>query len=131
MFGGDHLGEPFGFGRILLMAAAAEVGDVGEGGLERAGIVGVFGLGTVAGFARDVGVFAGRAFLGGVFMAQHTGVLTGESDGMLADGGQGAGTVVAVLAEVPGDHRAANGEEEAHRGEKNDGGSNQVYGVAE
>ena len=126
MLGSDHLGEPLGFGRILFMTAPAEAADLGEFGDDGAGVVGVLGEGAVAAFAGDVGVFAGGACFGLVVVARDAGILAGEGDGPLADGGEGTRTVVAVLSKVLGDDGAAEHEEEADSSEQNDGGAEQM-----
>jgi len=128
---GDHLGEPLGLGRILFMTAPAEAADLGQFGNNGAGIVGVLGERTVAAFAGDVGVFACGACFGLVVMAHHAGILAGDGDGPLADGGKGARTVMAVLSEVLGDDGAAQHEEEADSGEQNDGGADEMSRVME
>lgn len=43
-----HLGERAGFGRVGLVAAGANHGGIGQGRLERSGIIGVPGLRAVA-----------------------------------------------------------------------------------
>ena len=58
-----------------------------------AGVVGVFGLGAVAGFAGDMGVRAGGADFGLILVAEDAGVLAGVGDGLGADGVEGAGPV--------------------------------------
>lgn len=129
VLGGDHLGEPLGLGRILFMTAPAEAADLGQFGDDGAGIVGVLRQRTVAAFAGNVGVFAGGSSFGLIVMAHHAGILAGEGDGPLADGGEGARTVVAVLSEVFGDDGATQHEEEADSGEQNDGGADEMSRV--
>jgi len=109
MRGGDDLGEGGGFGGVLLMAPAAEVGDVWEFGFGRAGVVcgGVGVLGAVAGFAGNVGVFSGgaRGSLGVV--TGETRVLAGVGEGLGANGIEGSGGEVAIAAEVFRDNGGA------------------------
>jgi len=131
VFGGDDLREPLGLGGVLFVAAAAEIRDVGELGLHGAGIVGVRGQRAVAAFASDVGVLAGGAHFSLVVVAHDAGVLAGEGDGALTDGGEGSRAVVAILAELFGDYGSADGEEEADSGEQNDGGTEQMSRVME
>src|SRR3954463_13550494 len=115
MLSGDDLGERGRPGGVALMTAAAEIGDIGERGLEGAGVVGVFGLGSVAGFARDMGVAAGGADFGLILMAQDAGILAGVGDRLGANGVEGAGAEVAVLAEVLRNHGGADDHKDAER----------------
>lgn len=123
VFGGGHLGEPFGFGRVLFVAAAAEVGDVGQHGFVGGGIVDMLCLRAVACLAGDVGVFAGGAGFPFVFVAEQAHVLAGEGDGPLADGIERAGAIVAVPAEVLGYDGSANNEKKTEPGDEHEGGS--------
>ena len=126
VFDSSDLGEPGGFGGILLMAAAAEVGDVGK--LRDVGgrIVGMLGEGAVAGFAVDAGMFAGSLDLGHFVVAHDAGVLAGVGDGFLANEVEGAGPVVAVLAEAFRDDGGTDGEEQRKSREKDDGGADEM-----
>ena len=131
VFGNDDLRKVLGLGRILLMAAAAEVGDFGQLGYVGGGIVGVLRQRTMAGFAGDVGVFSRGARLAFVIVAHDAGLLAGVGDRMLANEVEGAGPVVAVLAESFGNDRAADYQEDHHGGEQDKGRPNQVSGIAE
>jgi hypothetical protein len=131
MFRCDNLRKPLGLGCVLFVADAAEAGDLRELGDDGAGIVGMLGERAVAAFAGYVGVFAGGAGFGLVVVAQDAGILAGVGDGTLADGGQGAGAVVAVLSEVLGDYRRSDGEENADSGEQDEGGSDQMSRIME
>src|ERR1035438_2383483 len=85
VFGGHHLRKALGFGGIFFVTAPAEVGHLGQLGNVGAGIVGMLGQGSMAGFAGDVGMFAGGAELGLFVVAQHAGILPGVADGAGAD----------------------------------------------
>ena len=102
VLGGGHLREPGGFGRVLLMAAVAQIGHVGQFGLDGR-VAGVRRQRPVTGFAGDVSVLAGGAGFGLVIVAQNALVLAGVSDGALAEFGLRGGAVVAVLSEGLGD----------------------------
>ena len=56
---GIHLRKSLGLGRIFFVAAAAEVGDVGQLGHIPTFGLDVFGLGTVAGLTMHPCVFSG------------------------------------------------------------------------
>ena len=85
VLGGGYLRKALRLGGVLFVAAAAEVGDIGQFGNVRRGIVGVLRQRAMARFAGDVGVFAGGASLGFVVVAHHAGVLPGVGDGVGAD----------------------------------------------
>jgi len=124
----NDLGESFGFGRVLLVAAAAEIGDVGELGLVGRGVVGVGmrGLRAMAGFAGDMGVPAGGAGLGLIVVAQDTGILARVGDRALTDHVEGAGAVVAVLAESFRDDGGAYNQKETEPGQEDESRANQM-----
>jgi len=130
VFGSHDLRKPFGFGRILFVAPAAQVGDFGQLRHVRGRILGVLRQRTVAGFAGDVRVFSRRARLTFVCVAHQAGVLSGEGDGMLADEIQRAWPVMPVLAEGLGNDRASDHQENRHRGEQDERRPNQVSGIA-
>jgi hypothetical protein len=132
VFGGNHLGEACGFGGILLMAAAAEVGDVGELGFEggRVAGLGVGGLRTVARLAGDMGMAAPGAHFGLIVVTQDTGILSGVGDGTRADQVECGGPVVAVLAESFGNDRGADHQKKAENGEEDEGRADEMPGVA-
>ena len=131
MVGADYLGEGFGLRLVFLMAAHAQGGDLGECRLECGGIVGMFGERAVAGLAGDVGVLALGADLRLIIVAHDAGVLAGVGNGVLADGREGAGAVVSVLAEAFGHDGAADHHENAEAGQQDQGGPDQVSGIAE
>jgi hypothetical protein len=69
-------------------------------------------------FAGNVGVFAGRARLGFVVMANDARALTGEHQRILAIHGEGRGTVMAVLAEGLRDHRTPHQKKDSQPGQE-------------
>ena len=131
MFDGRHLGEFRGFGRVLFMAAAAQVGDVGQLRNVRHRVLGMLRQGAMAGFAGDMSVFACGARFAFILVAHQAGVLPGKRDGVLADQGQGAGPIMPILAEGFGDNGATDYQKEREPGEQNQGGSNEMSGIPE
>ena len=123
---GGHLREVLGFGGVFLVAAAAKVGHLGQFGSDGARVVGVFGQWTMAGFASDVGMFAGGAKLGLVVVAHDAGILPGVVDGVGADQVEGARTVVAVFAEVLRHDSGSNDEKDTHGGNQDQGRADRV-----
>ena len=131
MFGGDYLREVFGLGGVLLVAAAAEVGDSRQFGDVRGRIFGVLRQRPVAGFAGHVRVLAGGAGFAFVVVAHQAGVLPSIGEGVLADEVERAGAIVAVLPEGLGDNRTANYQEERHGSQQDQSGPHQMSGIAE
>lgn len=116
VFGSDYLREIFGFGRVLLVASPAKIGDIGEFRRDRTRVVGMFGQRTVAGFAGDVRMFAGGAELRLVVVAHHAGILAGVARGAGADQVEGPRPVMAELAEVLWNDGSPNHQKGPHGG---------------
>jgi hypothetical protein len=126
---GHHLGKALRFRRVLLVAAAAEISDLGQFGNVGRGVVGVLGQRTVAGFTGHVGVLAGGPCFRPVFVAQDACLLPGEGDRVLTHQVESARPVVPILAERLGDYGAADGEEDRQSSKQNERGSNQMSGI--
>src|ERR1035438_4604440 len=126
VLGGDHLRKCLGLRRVLLVAPDAERGDRGQFRNVRARVVGMLCQRSVTGLAGNVSVFAAGADLAFLVVAQYAGALPGVGHGMLPDGGQRAGTEMAVLAESLGNHGAANHHKETQTGQQHDCRPNQM-----
>jgi hypothetical protein len=124
--GADHLRKRLGLRRVLFVASDAEGGDGGQLRDIRGRVFGMLGQRPVTGLAGHVGVFAAGADLAFIVVAQDAGLLPGVGHGMLADGCQRAGAVVAVLAESLGNHGAANHHKETQAGQQYDCRPNQM-----
>ena len=131
MFGRGDLGKASGLGGILFMTAAAEVGDLRQFGDVGGGIVGMLRQGSMAGFAGDMGMFAGAAGLALVLVAHQAGILAREGDGMLPHQVERPGPVMPVLPEGFGDDSAANHQKDCQGGQQNCGWPHQMSGIAE
>jgi hypothetical protein len=120
VFGRDHLREARWFGRILLMTAPAQVGDIGQ--LRHVGhwVVRMFREGAMAGFAGDVRVLSHRARLSLIVVAEHARVLPGKSHGTRPDGIECGWAVVPVLAKPFGNDKGTDEQENAKDGRQND-----------
>lgn len=118
---GRHLRELARLGGVLLMAADAECGHVGQIGLgrDRVATVGVNGLRTVAGFARDVSMFPGGTCFGLIGVAKDALRLAGEGDRPRPEQVESGGAIMAVFPEGLGDHGLANQEKNAQSGQEN------------
>jgi len=129
VFDGRHLGEGARFGGVLLVAAPAEVGYLGQ--LRNVGgrVVGMQRQRSMTGFAGHVSVLARRPRGGFGIVAEHAGILPCECDRPLSDQRQRTRTVVAVLAKGFGDNRTAHRQEYAQAGQQNQGWANQMTGV--
>lgn len=130
VLGGSDLREALWFGRVLLVAAAAESGDIRQLRFERRRVVGMPGLGPVTGLAGDVGVPACGADFGLILVAEYAGFLAGKRDRPLADHLQGARAVVTVLPECLGDDCMAHQQKDPERCEENDRRSQQMGGIS-
>ncbi len=111
MIGGGDLGESFGLGAVGLVATGADDGGVELARLHGGGVIGVFGLSSVAGFAGDYDVAAELFLIDHVCMAALAYVVACEGCGAGGDLGNGSTTIVAVLAEAVGDDKGAQGDE--------------------
>lgn len=130
VFGGSDLWEALWFGRVLLVAAAAESGDIRQLRFERRRVFGMPGLGPVTGLAGDVGVPACGADFGLILVAENAGFLAGKRDRPLADHLQGTRAVVTVLPECLGDDCMAHQQKDPERCEENDRRSQQMGGIS-
>jgi len=119
VFGGDHLWEALRLGRILFVAAAAEIGNIRQLRYVRGRIVRVLCLRPVTGLTGHVGVLAQCSRLGLVVMAGHASLLAGIRYGPLTDGIECGRTVVAELAKRLGNDRAAHHQEDPQGQDKN------------
>ena len=119
------LAVSFSWHRAQSVATVGQLGDI------RRRVVGMLGQRPVTGLAGHVGMLAAGADLAFVFVAQDAGALPGVGNGMLADGCQRAGAVVAVLAESLGYHGAANHHEETQSGQQHDCRPDQMPRITE
>lgn len=114
--GGNDLRETLGLGRVRLMAAHAEHGRIEFGGRHRAGIVGVFGQRTVAGFAIYVRVLAISLLLEHVGMAGFAGFVAGEIDRPGCDFRERVAAIVSVFAETLRHQKASEDQKQEYAG---------------
>lgn len=99
---GGNLGEGSGLGTVGFVTAGAEDGGVELGRGDGGRIVGVAGLGSVAGFARDDYVLTLLFLIDYVGVAGFAGIVAGEGDRAGGDLSDGGATIVTVLAETAG-----------------------------
>ena len=97
------------------MTAGADDGRVEFWRLHRSGIVGMFGLGTMAGFAGEHDVLAQFFLLDDVGVADFANVMAGKRDGASGDLGDSCSAIMAILPETARNHRGADGHEEDQR----------------
>ena len=119
VFGGDHLREISGFGRVPLVASPAKIPDIGEFRGDGTRVVGMFGQRTMAGFAGDVRMFAGGAELSLVVVAHHAGILACVGQRAGADQIEGGRPVMSEFAEVLRYDGSPNHQKDPHRGYQN------------
>ena len=111
MIRGGNLGEGFGLGAIGLVAARTDHGGVEFGGLHGGGIVGVLGLGSVAGFTGDDDMLALLFLIDHVGMAGLADIVAGEGCWPGRDLRDGGAAIVSVLAKTVGDDEGAQADE--------------------
>ena len=130
VIGGHHLRETLGFRGVLFMTARTENGHVGQRGFDVDEVGRVPGLRPMAGFAGDMSVFAGGARLGLLIMAGDALGLPTKADRMLANQAESRRPVVAVCAEILGDHSPSNHQEQSQSHHQNQGGAGEMSGIA-
>ncbi len=109
-----HLGKSFGFGRVLGVAAPAQIGDVGQLGHVGDGVVHVFGQRAVAGLASNGGMLSTVVRLGLLLMTN--GALTSARIGNGARGNhvERSPSVVPEFSKVLRHHGSANDQKNNH-----------------
>src|ERR1051326_5300766 len=105
--GGDDLRECFGLRAVGLVAAGGEDRGVELGRLDRGRVVGVFGLGTVAGFAGDHNVLAQLFLIDDIGVAGFADFVAGMGDRAGSGFGDGVAAIVSVLAKTVGHNGGA------------------------
>ena len=115
VIGGDDLRESFGLGAVGLVAAGANDGSVELGWLYGGGVVGVLGLGSVAGLAGDDNVLAQLFLIDHVSMASLANFVAGEGGWPGRDFSNGRAAIMSVLAETVGDNESTQANESNQR----------------
>jgi hypothetical protein len=126
-----YLGKVLGLGCVFLMAAPAEVGDIGQLGHVGNGIVSVFGQGAMAGFATNTRVLTPVVGLGLFLVASDALASAGIGHWERTDHVERARAVVSVFPEVLGHHGGAENQENPHSRQQDQPGANQVPGIPE
>ena len=91
------LREALGLGAVGFVAAGADDGGVELRRLQRCRIVGMFGLGAVAGFARNDHMLALFLLLDHVGVANLARIVAGKGHGPGRDFGDGVASIVSIL----------------------------------
>ena len=99
--------------------------------LHGGGIVGVFGLGSVAGFAGDDDVLALLFLIDHVGMAGLADIVAGVGDRAGGDFGDGGAAIVSVLAETVGDDEGTQADEGNQGDGHDDREPDEVFDVLE
>jgi hypothetical protein len=111
VIGGGDLGESFGLGAVGLVAAGADDGSIELWRLYGGRGVGVLGLGSVSGLARDDDALAQFFLIDHVSMATLASIVAGEGGWPGRDFSNGCAAIVSVLAETVGDHESTQANE--------------------
>ena len=131
VIGSDDLGKCLGLGAVGFVAAGAEDRGIELWRLDGGGVVGVPGLGSVAGFAGDDDVLAELFLIDDVGVAGFAKVVPGVRNGAGSGFRDGVPAIVPVLAKTMGHDGGA----QQHEGDDSDrhhsGKTDQVFGVLE
>ncbi len=128
---GDDLRECFGLGAVGFVAAGADDRGVELRGLDGCGIVGVLGLRSVAGFARDDHVAALLFLVNDLGVAGLADLMAGVGDGASGDLGDGVAAVVSILTEAVRDDGGTKKDEGDQCGRHDNGEPDEVFNVLE
>ena len=125
------LGKSLGLRSVFFVAAAAEVGDIGQlGNIATFGLH-MFRLGTVAGLASHPRMLSRVMHFGFGIVAEGALASARIGDRRGGDHVQRSRPVVSVFAKVFGYHDGANNQEDHHSGQQNQGRTNQVSRISE
>jgi len=131
MIRGRNLGEGFGLGAVGLVAAGADDCGVELRRRHGCGIVGMLGLGSVAGLARDHYMLALLFLIDHVGVAGLTRLMAGEGDGSSGRLGDGSATIVSVLAKAAWNDCGAQDDKGNHCDRDDRGEPDEVFNVLE
>lgn len=129
--GGGDLGEGLRLGAIGFVTAGTNDSGIEFGGLHRGGIIGVFGLGSVASLASNDYVLAKFLLIGDVAMAGLAGVVPGEGNRAGRDFVKSRAAIVAILPKAVGHYGSAQNHEREQRDHDHDREPKQVFDVFE
>jgi hypothetical protein len=128
---GDDLRESFGLGAVGFVAARTKDRGVELGRLNRGRVVGVFGLGSVAGFAGDHNVLTQLFLIDDIGVAGFAHFVTCVGGRPGSGFRNGVAAIVPVLAETVGHNGGAEHYERDHCDYHHSGKTDQVFGVFE
>jgi len=125
------LGKTLRLGRVIFMAAAAEIGYVGQLGDIGGGVVRVFGQGAVAGFASNTRMLTPVMHLGFFIVAEGALASAGIGNWERGNGVERTRRVMSVFPKVLGHHGGAENQENTHCRQQDQPGTNQVSRISE
>lgn len=131
MLGGFHLRERARFGRVRLVATAAQGNNGRKLRLGGGGVFDVRGLRAMASLAGDVGVPAGGAGLRLIRVALQAGALPGKVDRTGGDFLYGSRSIVSITAKGRRNQESLNDEENDESSRDCGGEPNEMAGVSE
>ncbi len=106
-----HLVEALGLSSVLLVAAPAKVGHIGQLGNVGSGVVSVFGQRSMTGFAGDLSVHSATVHLGLLSVAEEALLVPRIAEGAGADHSQRARPVMSVFPKVFGHYDSPDDQE--------------------
>ena len=128
---GCYLRKSFWFCAVGFVTARTDHGRIQLRRCDGCGIVGVFGLGSVAGFARNDNVLALLFLVNDVGMAGFTSIMTGEGYRPGCDLGDRSTAIVAVLPKTARYDGGAQDNERNQCNRHDDGEPDEMLGVLE
>jgi len=131
MIGGDDLGKSFGLGAVGFVAAGADDRRVELRRFYGCRIVGMFGLGPVAGFARDDHMPALLLQIDYVGVAGLANIMAGESHRAGCDLSNSIAAIVPVLSKAARDDDGSQGNESDQGDRHNNNQPNEMFDVFE
>ena len=131
VIGTGHLGEGVRLGRVGLVAAGANHGGIGQGRLDRSGIIGVPGLRAVANLTVQSGMPAPFLLIHYIGVTAFADFVTGVGDRACCHFSDGSAAVVSVLAEGFGNDSGTQDDERDERDQHDSGEPKKVFDVLE
>lgn len=131
MIGGSDLRKSFRLGEVRFVTADAQHGRIEFGGLDRARVIGMFRLWSVARLAVDVHVLATLLLFQDIRMAVFASPMAGVVHGTGCDFGHGISAVVSILSETLRHEERTHSDKRQADDDENSGQPKEVSGIFE
>ena len=131
MVGGHDLGKCLWLGAVRFMTTAADYCRIELRRLDAGGIIGMFCLGTVAGFAGHDYVLPQLLLIRHIGVAAFTYFMASVCDGTRGDLSNRVAPIMSVLSETLRDYCGPNRDENAHQNNYDGGKPDQMLSIFE